>query len=108
MTPVVGEFYLAKFRLKNCDDVRPCVVVEILEPDKILVGPLSSQFVLFNSHEDFEIQDQATAEFGATGLRRRCYIIGAEVVKVNTSILIKRLGQMTGFLDVQFREWYGL
>lgn len=72
------------------------------------VAPLSSQFDLFDNRADLEIQDSNAIEFGATGLKRRCYVIGGEVVIVRNSALLQELGSVTGFLDQRFRDWYGI
>lgn len=105
------DIYRARIQFGKCADPRPVLILRdpVSDPAApksalVLVAPLSSQWDLFNASTHFEINDQDPA-FGATGLKRKSYIIASTPALVPVDRLEKRCGSLTGDLLQRFLFW---
>jgi hypothetical protein len=101
------QIYLAKAQYRQCQDIRPCIVVAVMpEADKVKVALLSSALGLYNPQHDFLIP-ATHPDFAATGLRRTSYVADIEDAFWETTPdnLGKKLGELTGQLATEFDTW---
>ena len=106
MNPKPLEIFSARIPLRNCNNMRPCVIVHPLKLGKVAVAYLSSQPDLCDNVDFFPIASNHSS-FSATGLTRTSFI-SSEVYEIEVSELKCRLGQLNGELARAFKEWYGL
>ena len=103
--------YLARIPFRQSVDVRPWVVIgdpvpDPSSPERVLVtlAPVSSQCDL-QPLEHFPI-DASSPDFGATGLRRSSYVVPYPV-RVSAERLERKIGELTGAMLAEFRDWCG-
>jgi hypothetical protein len=56
--------------------------------------------------QDHFLIDSRSPDFPTTGLRRSSYVIG-DPVRVRVERLRRRIGELTGEMLAEFREWSG-
>ena len=106
MIPAAGDIYLVRAQWRESKDMRPCVVVDVVENKKIVfVSLISSAGDLYDSRRHFQILLD-DPNFKATGLRKSSYCDDI-VRQVSLEHLGKRLGCLQGSLALQFQEWFG-
>jgi len=93
------EVYLARLRVRRCQDVRPCVVLAVL------VAPISASD-LFRPGRDFRL-DTAHPDFGDTGLDRASFVLGDAWAEIDVGRLELYLGRFAGELADEFLDWLG-
>ena len=103
----VLDVVLAKVRVGESDDYRPCVVVSTEPAPFVTLALCSSQLDLYGAGVDFPIRDDDPG-FGATGLRRTSYVIDRPFVRVEAKVVRKTYGRLEGALGERFKEWAGL
>ena len=98
------EIFNAAFMWRNCNDMRPWLIVQ-LRPNGLLgCLPISSEcyqgscFPLPKSHPDFP----------ATGLTKSCYITDDHIYDLSVEAFRNRRGELRGELLKEFREFSGL
>jgi hypothetical protein len=103
------EIYLARIPFRDCNDVRPCVILDWPRDGRVKVFPLSAAADLYDPKDDFPI-DATGPCFAATGLKRTSYVKGARVFELGLETLSRRpMGRLTGELLEEFKgwSWYG-
>ncbi len=103
----VLDVVLAKVRVGESDDYRPCVVDSAEAAPSIVLAPCSSQLDLYRAGVDFLIRDD-DPDFAATGLNRTSYVIDRPFVRVDAKVVRKTYGCLEGALAERFKEWAGL
>jgi len=105
-TPQPWDIWLVRVPLKDCEDYRPCLILEWRSANRLLIAPLSSQYQLFRSAFHISISD-ADPSFPATGLKRASYVVGDELRELSLSRFKCRLGRLEGELLVRLKTWLG-
>lgn len=100
------EIYLAQLQYNRCEDIRPCVVLELLPKDLVKVGIISSAMDLYDDFTDFLIKS-SYPDFKETGLVRSSYISGKLFQDVGIGRLRKKIGCLKGELEREFDNWVG-
>jgi hypothetical protein len=101
------EIYLVKAMYGECDDVRPCVVVELLQNGLVKVALISSALDLYRPQFDL-LLDSKHHDFKYTGLKRTSYISGWSFLNVLPNELTRKpIGVITGDLASDFDNWFG-
>lgn len=88
--------YRVEFEFEDCTDRRPCVVISPQwylddSPRSILVLPMSGQMDLFKQGCHF-LLDPGRADFGETGLDRKCYALLEYITFVKPEALGRNFG----------------
>lgn len=99
------DVVLAGVRVGESRDPRPCVVVEVLPGQGVVLMPCSSQFDLYREGVDFPIRDHEPG-FAATKLKASSYVIDRSPALLEESAIKVRLGRLTGVLAERFWEWF--
>lgn len=103
----VLDVVLARVRVGESDDYRPCVVVSTEPAPFVALALCSSQLDLYHAGVDFLIRDDDPG-FGPTGLSRTSYVIDRPLVRVEARVIRKAYGRLEGALGERFKEWAGL
>ena len=98
------EIWQAKFVLHDCQDDRPCVVVDKRGADLVGCFPISGQCY---SPPCFYL-DADDPCFGATGLIKSCYILDVRIFEKRATDLYRKRGELVGDLLDRFREYSGV
>lgn len=101
------DVVLAKVRVGESDDYRPCIVVATEAAPFVTLALCSSQLDLYSAGVDFLIRDD-DPDFAATGLNRTSYVIDRRFVRVDAKVARKTYGCLEGALAERFKEWAGL
>ena len=94
----------ATFTWKNCDDMRPWLVVECTPDGSCNCFPISGQDY---GGDAFKV-DQGDPDFPATGLTKTCYIHDQRFYAVSITAFGKCKGVLTGQLLTRFLAHAGL
>ena len=79
------DVVLAKVRVGESDDYRPCIVVSTEPARFVTLALCSSQLDLYRAGVDFLIRDY-DPDFAATGLKRTSYVIDRPFVRVDAKV----------------------
>ena len=101
------DVVLAKVRIGESDDYRPCIVVAAEAAPFVTLALCSSQLDLYRPGVDFLIRGD-DPDFAATGLARTSYVIDRPLVRVEAKTARKTYGRLEGALAEDFKEWAGL
>jgi mRNA-degrading endonuclease toxin of MazEF toxin-antitoxin module len=107
MTPRALDIFLAPFILRQCTDVRPCIVLCQLDADSFEIAAITSQLELCHSQTHFRIE-KGHPDFNATGLTKNSYVLERAIRQIKATSFCKRLGRLEGSLAREFTDWYGL
>jgi len=107
MKPEPLEIYTAKMRLRECQDLRPCVIIYVGAGRSVEVLPVSGQLQMKDDYLSFGIEKDHP-DFFATGLTRTSYVVDGGMQMLQTDDLMKRLGHLEGDLARDFKKWFGL
>lgn len=101
------EIYLIKAVYGECDDLRPCVVVELLPNGLVKIALISSALDLYKPHFDF-LLNAKHHDFKHTGLKRTSYVSSWAFLDVLPNELTKKpIGVISGDLACDFDNWFG-
>jgi hypothetical protein len=100
------DVYWAKVNYGHSTDARPCIVLEVLSGNRVVVAMLSSAMPLFNSLIHFAVTP-THPDFKATGLKRDSYVEGTELHVLESDELIRIAGRFEGDLAREFENWIG-
>ena len=89
----------------ECEDARPCIVIEVLSSGDVQVAPLSAQFDLYRGPSVHFRIDESHKCFTATGLKKSCYVLGDCLGTVSQDQLLKKRGVLQGALLDGFVKW---
>ena len=107
MPEILDVLLVDQVWLGNSYDARPCVVIQV-SPGKYLgVLLISSATDLFNATWDFTISKEHP-DFPQSGLSKTSYVKGYKVFDIDDSMIVKKLGRLTGSLAIDFKNWIGL
>lgn len=100
------DIYLVRAKYRHCEDIRPCLILEICNIGKVRLALISSAFDLYKDRRDFLIE-ASHPDFAATGLRKTSYIARIKDTFLATSPenLGKPLGQLVRGLAIAFDDW---
>jgi hypothetical protein len=101
------DIVLARVEFKDCDDLRPCLVIYPFKSSIIGILPISSQPELFEAGYHFWIE-KAHPDYRATGLTKRSYVLDNKIYDLEMTDVKKRLGRLDGDLAKEFKDWYGI
>jgi len=97
---------MVPFTLRDCNDERPCIVLEEPLASLVTIAPISAAAQLYNPLLHFQIPANHP-DFPTTGLRRTSYVLGEDIRDVQASKLQERVGQLNGDLRTKFVQWIG-
>lgn len=106
MSPQPNEIYWVTLRWRDCEDRRPCVVLD--PPDlagKVTVALVSGQMDLYKGKPFHFLIRKDDPDFGATGLGGTSYVAGDELDEVDVGALEGEPGRLEGELAAAFRDW---
>ncbi len=104
MTPRLHEIYLARFAWKNCEDIRPWVVVQVFANGDLGCIPVSSHcyhgqcYQISAEHPDFK----------ATGLTKTCHVHYDSIIMLQPSNVVRHKGTIRGQMLIEFLDAAGL
>ena len=106
MNPACYDIYWAHFPYGHSNDLRPCMIYEVLANGNYTVIPISSALDLFDRRDHFMLHKNHP-DFPATGLRKESFLGVSRIRELRGDKLAKRLGVVTGQLLQDFKIWFG-
>lgn len=91
-----------KAKLNDCEDKRPCIILDPPNGNNITIMAISSQLDLMPL--DAFLIEGDSRDFQLTGLPRTSYI-DVEIHEISISELGKKLGELRGDLADRFDKW---
>ena len=95
------EIHNATHTWRQCADLRPWLVVDVLTSGAALCFPISGQ--KFGS-QNFEL-NVAHPDFPRTGLTKSCFVAYGALFEIRAATFARRRGELAGSLLDEFRFW---
>ena len=105
MSVQVYEIYDAKLPYRNCQDMRPVIIINVLSFDLITVALISGAMDLYIGEFVHFFIDSEHIDFKRTGLKKKCYVAGNEIYTIKLEHLIRKRGCLSGGLLEHFQNW---
>jgi hypothetical protein len=105
MKPLQYEIYDARMKYRNCNDVRPVIIIEVLPNDLATVALISGAMDLYQGNPFHFALRMIHPDFTATGLKKDCYVAGDQIFTIETKLLVRKRGQLNGDLRLEFQKW---
>jgi len=101
-----SEFDIIRYRfpMEHAAYPRPCVVIRVKTDGLLTIIPISTKD--YGVEDKFRI-NSSDPEFKATGLEETSFVYGHPVLNIPPSVVLKRLGSITGTLKKRFVNWNG-
>lgn len=104
MAPLPNEIYLIKYEYGKSDYERPCLIVDEVVSEKACILFISSAIDLFDPLRHYLLEDDEP-DFLQTGLECTSFIDCERFIPVPVEDLLKKIGQLEGELEQNFRAW---
>ena len=106
MLPERFEIWRVKIILNECEDVRPCIILEVYSNGEVGIMPLSGQLDLYRTENEDFWMDERDDEFRTMGLAKTCYAIGDQASVITPDQIIEKRGYLSGRIREDFANWY--
>ena len=104
MVPKIHEIYQVLPNYRGCKDERPAVIISPPLANLVTVAYITGQMDSYQPGSHFLIDD-TSKDFKSTGLKKRCYVDGNEIAELDLKRVLRKRGELTGQMLVEFKRW---